>query len=72
MTCINADGSLTPIAKKVLAAMHSPATPPAIAQSAEAPLYRASASLRELSDLGLVKEADGYLQITEAVEKRLA
>jgi len=71
MACVNADGSLTPIAKKVLAAMHSPTTPPAISQDAEVPLYRVRASLRELSDLGFVKETDGLFQITEEGRSRL-
>ncbi len=65
MACINADGSLTPIAQKVLNAILEPAIPMQIQQISGLPIYRVRASLRELMDLGLVQQNGENYQTTE-------
>ena len=65
MACVNADGTLTPIAKKVLAALEPPASVIEINQRSEIPLYRVRASVRELADLGMLEEHSELFYITE-------
>jgi predicted methyltransferase len=64
MACVNADGTLTPIAQKVLSALEPPATISEINQRSEIPLYRVRASVRELADLGMLEVVDGLFYIT--------
>jgi predicted transcriptional regulator len=56
MACINADGTLTPIAQKVLSALEAPSSVSEISQRSRVPLYRVRASVRELADLGMLEE----------------
>jgi len=65
MACVNADGSLTPIAQKVLSAILEPVIPMQIQQTSGLPIYRVRASLRELMDLGLVEQHGENYQITD-------
>jgi hypothetical protein len=65
MACINADGSLTPIAKKVLTALVIPG-------SAHVPLYRVRSSFRELTAFGAMEEIDGLYQISDYGRELLA
>jgi len=65
MACINADGSLTPIAQKVLSAILEPTIPMQIQQISGLPIYRVRASLRELMDLGLVQQDGENYQTTD-------
>lgn len=71
MACVNADGSLTPVAHKVLSAMLEPRVALEIQQIAGIPLYRVRASLRELMGLGFVTQTDEQYQITESGKERL-
>ena len=66
MACINPDGSLTRMARKVLFALRSPGTAVDIADLAGVPLYRARASLRELGEAGLVIHSGELYEITDA------
>jgi predicted transcriptional regulator len=72
MACINADGTLTPIAGKVLIAIKIPATVLEINQRTEIPLYRIRSSVRELHDLELLEEKNGVFQITDKGKAMLA
>lgn len=72
MACINPDGTLTAVARAVLAAAEAPATAPAIAAAAALPLYRVRASLRELGRARLVACTSETWQRTEAGSEALA
>ncbi|HEX5972679.1 MAG TPA: FaeA/PapI family transcriptional regulator [Gemmatimonadaceae bacterium] len=75
MPCVNADGSLTPVAAQVLGALASvpaPATTDAVANAAELPLYRVRSTLRELQLAGLVAEVDANRVLTPEGRARLA
>lgn len=65
MACVNADGSLTPIAQKVLASVDQPASVEVISQRSDVPLYRVRASMRELVTLGMVEEIAEQFTITD-------
>ena len=71
MACVNADGSLTPIAQKVLSALEPPATVIEINLRAGIPLYRVRASVRELADLGMLEEVCEIFYITDKGKKHL-
>lgn len=59
MPCLNADGSLTAVAERVLGgALDGDIDPESAARAAGVPLYRARASLRELAAAGLIAAAD--------------
>ena len=65
MACINADGSLTPIARKVLTALQSPGTAIEISERSGVPLYRVRSSFRELIQLGAMQVANEKYQISD-------
>lgn len=58
MACVQPDGSLTAVARKVLRAIEGGAALAEAAREAGVPVYRVRASLRELTEAGLVR-ADG-------------
>ena len=66
MACINPDGTLTPTAKTVLAALQTPSTPADLARHANLPIYRVRSTVRELIAAGLVLEADGKYQLSDS------
>ena len=72
MACVNADGTLTPIAQKVLSALEPPATISEINQRSEIPVYRVRASVRELADLGMLEVVNGLFYITKKGKTQLA
>lgn len=72
MACINADGSLTPIAKKVLTALQSPGTAIEISERSGVPLYRVRSSFRELTQLGAMQVANDTYQISDYGRQLLA
>jgi len=72
MACVNADGTLTPIAQKVLSALEHPASVTEINQRSGVPLYRVRASMRELADLGMLEEVSELFYITEKGKNHLA
>ena len=65
MGCINADGSLTNTARKVMRGLQTPACDTEIAAQISFPVYLVRSSLRELEKLGLITEADGKYTITD-------
>jgi hypothetical protein len=71
MACVNADGSLTPIAQKVLSALEPPATVIEINLRSGVPLYRVRASVRELADLGMLEELSEIFYITDKGKEHL-
>jgi predicted methyltransferase len=72
MACINPDGTLTPTAQAVIAALYTPTSAMDIGQTAGLPIYRVRATLRELGEAGLVGEKDGVFQLTETGKERAA
>jgi predicted transcriptional regulator len=72
MACINADGSLTPIAKKVLTALVIPGSAHEISELSGVPLYRVRSSFRELTAFGAMEEIDGLYQISDYGRELLA
>ena len=71
MACINADGSLTSSARKVLKVLKNPLTAEEVRDATSQPLFRIRASLREMEGAGLVAGADGYFKITNEGRVRL-
>lgn len=71
MACINPDGTLTPTAQAVIAAIKTPLPDKAIRQNTGLPIYRVRATLRELVEAHLVIEKDGSYQLTDSGKERL-
>lgn len=72
MACVNADGTLTAVAERVLRALLDDVlTPEEIARATEIPLYRARASLRELAAAGYLAEDAGGWRLTDAGRARV-
>lgn len=71
MACINADGSLTGSARKVLRALANPLTAEEVRDVTSQPLFRIRASLRELEAAGLISGVDGCYKITDEGRARL-
>lgn len=75
MPCVTSDGSLTPVAAQVLAALAAvgaPGAADAVARAAVLPVYRVRSALRELQQAGLIKEADGGLVLSATGREKLA
>lgn len=72
MACINSDGSLTPAARSVLTALKVAATVEVVAQAVSMPVYRVRSNIREMIAAGLLVEANGQYQTTEAGVARLS
>lgn len=73
MPCVNADGTLTEVAERVLraAASRGVVNDADVAALAGVPLYRARASLRELGAAGLVAAEGGSYRLSAAGEQLL-
>ena len=74
MGCVNADGSLAPVALEVLRALSSSpdgGDAESVARMTGLPLYRARASLRELGAAGFVTLDKGAHQVAEAGRAKL-
>ena len=71
MACINPDGTLSWSAKLILEAMQEPATLEDVAKQVKLPLFRVRSSVREISEAGLVTEADGNYTTTKAGLERI-
>lgn len=75
MPCVNADGSLTPVAAQVLgavAAVETPVADDAVARATALPLYRVRAALRELQLAGLIEQVEGKRVLTPEGSTKLA
>ncbi len=57
MACINPDGTLSVVAKRVLTEMRQPHTAAAAARAVGLPLFRIRATVRETSRAGLIAAA---------------
>jgi DNA-binding IclR family transcriptional regulator len=74
MGCVNADGSLTPVALQILRALSAlpgGGDAESVAHATGRPLYRARASLRELEAAGFVALDRGAHRLTNAGRARL-
>ena len=65
MSCINADGTLTKTAEKVMSAIPTPSKDAEIAARIHFPVYLVRSSLRQLVELGFVSEVEGSYALTE-------
>lgn len=65
MACISSQGELSQSARKMLAALESPATPEDVAARTTLPLFRVRAGLREMAEAELVKLQDGLYTTTQ-------
>ena len=71
MACVNPDGTITPSAIAILAALRSADTAELIAPLTGLPLFRVRSALRELVAAGLVTVDDGRHRLTDAGFARL-
>ena len=71
MACVNPDGSLTPTAKKILRALGHPLMLSELSEQVFLPLFVLRSSLRELSEYGLLQEAEEKYQLTDKGRARL-
>jgi len=71
MACVNADGTVTPTAKKLLKALEHPLTVNELTEQVFLPLFVLRSSLRELSEYGLVEEKGEKYSITGKGRARL-
>jgi predicted transcriptional regulator len=70
MSCINADGTLTKTAEKVMSVIGDSSKDTEIAAQINFPVYLVRSSLRQLVELGLVCEVDKRYSLTElGIEK---
>ena len=61
MACLNADGTLSPSGRALVAALAAPSTPEEVARTTGLALYRVRSGLRELAAAGLVAiDGDRY------------
>ncbi len=65
MPCMNNNGEITEMARKILTAMSDSASLPEIAAKTDVPLYRIRGAVRELVEAGLAAEQDQNYVITE-------
>lgn len=65
MACIGNQGELTESARRMLAALESPATPEEVAKRSELPLFRVRGGLREMNQAWLVELKEGVYTTTE-------
>lgn len=72
MACVDPEGRLSPVARKVLAAIAGGADVPEVAQLAAVPVFRVRASLRELAEAGLLESEGATFRLTEAGRAALA
>lgn len=72
MACVNPDGSISGVARKVLASLVESGDVAAAAAAAGLPVYRVRASLRELVQAGFVEEGDDGWTVTDTGRSVLA
>jgi predicted methyltransferase len=71
VACVNPDGTITPSAVAIVAALRSADTAELIAPLTGLPLFRVRSALRELVAAGLVTVEDGRHHLTDAGLARL-
>ena len=72
MPCINPDGTLTQTAEKVLKAIPVPSNDSQIGTRMSFPVFLVRSSLRQLVDIGLVRETDGIYELTDLGREKLS
>ena len=65
MPCVNPDGEVTEIAKKILQSLREGISLEKVAEHTETPLYRIRMAIRELVDAGLAEQRGQWYVITE-------
>jgi predicted transcriptional regulator len=66
MACIEPDGSLTVTGRLLLEGLvQEPLPPEDIAKKVNEPVFKVRGSLRELSQAGLIEDADGKYHLTD-------
>jgi len=71
MACINANGSLTPSARRVLFNLSSASTLEEAAKSTGLPLFRLRSSIREMLEAGLLEEKEGKYVATKLGQAKM-
>ncbi|MDD2777445.1 MAG: hypothetical protein PHS47_00425 [Methanocellales archaeon] len=71
MACISPDGKPTELGKKLLGAAKDPSTPEEIASTLILPLFRVRSGLRDLMEVGYLKEEGEKYKITDKGFKSL-
>lgn len=71
MACINADGSLTSVAKHILKYLIQPMTEEALAKEVGLPLFRIRMSVREFLEAKLIKQEEDKYIITDKGKEKL-
>jgi len=71
MPCVLPDGSVAPVAKRVLSSAREARSAEDISKDTGLPIYRVRGSIRELMEAGLVEERGGKYQTTEAGRKKI-
>lgn len=66
MPCMNNNGEITEMAKKILTVMTRSASLQEVAEQTETPLYRIRSAARELVEAGFAAEKDQSYVTTEA------
>jgi predicted transcriptional regulator len=59
MPCIDSDGHLTQMSRRILDALRSPASLEEVSQSTGTPLYQVRSSVRGMVQAGLIEEKAG-------------
>ncbi len=76
MACINPDGTLSIVARRILEHLEHPADPPGLASALDLPLWRVRATLRAIGRAGLVAadlpDAPATFRISELGREALA
>lgn len=71
MGCVTPDGKPTESGRKILASIKDHGLPEEIAKETKLPLFRVRSGLRDLSEVGYVKEEQGKYNLTDAGRKAL-
>lgn len=65
MPCVNPNGEVTEIAKKILQALREGVSLEKVAEQTETPLYRIRMAIRELVEAGLAEQRGQWYVTTE-------
>ena len=71
MPCVNADGTLTKTAEKILQALQTPSSDAEIAEKIGFPVFMVRGSLRQLLAEGFISEVDGQYASTDLGQAKL-
>ncbi len=71
MPCVLPDGSVAPVAKKILSTALQEKSEEEISKLTGIPIYRVRSSIRELLDAGLIEEKGGKYLTTEKGKEKI-